>query len=167
MKKLVISAVVIGLLAGAMVAPAEAGKKKKKPPVPAAPVRIERVVEIPYTGGNAGVATPAATGGACFNGQPVFTCQSVASAAEETYIKIEVKDASGQNAGGFISQNDNDGDGLQDGYGQFCGAHAEAVPLETPGGLVAISLYPGVCSDASGPSVVTSGTIVVTFSNMP
>lgn len=97
-----------------------------------------------------------------------FACINIIPpGAEYTYVKIEVKDATGLSAGGFISQQDTDGDGLNDGYGEFCGAHEAAVALEIPGALLGVSLYPGFCSDASGPSIVTTGTIVATFSNMP
>ena len=165
MKRSLVLMMVIGLIFGA-VATAEAGKKKKKPP--AAPVRIEQVVEYEYSGGNAGAATPAFTGGACLNDPTMpFACISIVPpGAEFTYVKIEVADASGQKAGGFMSQQDADGDGLSDGYGEFCGAHAAPVALELPGAPLGVSLYPGVCADGS-PSVVTSGVIKLTFSNMP
>lgn len=165
MKKAIVSAVVVGLLAGAMVLPAEAGKKKKKK----APVRIEQVVEVAYTGGELGVATPAASAGACLNAE-VFTCKSIIPPAGNfPYIKIEIQDATGSTVGGFIAQQDADGDGLQDGYGEFCGAHPESVPLEITGAVIGVSLYPGACDNAGtpAPSTPTTGTIVATFSNMP
>lgn len=163
MKKAIVSAVVVGLIAGAMVVPAEAGKKKK-------PVRIEKVVEVPYTGGELGVATPVISGGVCLNGAEVFTCKSIIPPAGNfPYIKIEVQDATGLTVGGFIAQQDADGDGLQDGYGEFCGAHPETVPLEITGAVIGVSLYAGACDNAGAPapSTPTSGTIVATFSNMP
>ena len=163
MKKTLMVALALSLVAGALAMPAQAKKKKKKP------VRVEQIVEIPYQGGNAGVATPAYTGGACLVDptQP-FSCKSaIPESIDFKYVKVEVADASGQKAGGFISQGDTDGDGISDGYGQFCGGHAEPVEMTAPGSPVDISLYAGVCSDASGPSVVTTGTITVTFSNLP
>lgn len=166
MKKAIVSALVVGLVAGAMVLPAEAGKKKKKKP----PARVEQVVEVPYTGGELGVSTPGPSAGGCLNGTEVFSCKEIIPPAGDfPYIKIEIKDATGLTVGGFIAQADNDGDGLQDGYGSFCGAHAESVPLEVPGAVVGISLYPGACDNAGtpAPSTPTTGTIVATFSNMP
>lgn len=163
MKKILVTAVVIGLVAGSLAAPAMAKKKKPKKPV-----RVEEVIEIEYQGGNGGVATPAFTGGVCLNDPSMpFSCKSAIPTIAAEYIKVEVTDASGQKAGGFISQGDTDGDTVADGYGQFCGGHAEPVQLTVPAAAVDISLYAGVCSDASGPSVVTSGTITVTFSNLP
>lgn len=164
MKKAIVSAVVIGLVAGAMVLPAEAKKKPKKP------VRVEAVVEVPYTGGELGINTPAASAGGCLNGAPAFSCKEIIPPSSGfSYIKIEIKDASGLTVGGFLAQQDADGDGLQDGYGEFCGAHSEFIPLEVPGTVVGISLYPGACDNAGtpAPSTPTTGTIVATFSNMP
>ena len=164
MKKTIVTALVVGLVAGAMVLPAEAGKKKKKP------VRIEKVVELEYTGGELGVNTPVASGGVCLNGTDAFNCKSIIPpGAEFKYIKIEIQDATGMTVGGFIAQQDSDGDGLQDGYGTFCGAHAESVPLELPGSVVGVSLYPGACDGAGTPtpSTPTTGTIVATFSTLP
>lgn len=164
MKKAIVSAVVVGLIAGAMVLPAEAGKKKKKV------VRVEQVVEVAYTGGEIGISSPVASAGGCLNGTDVFNCKEIIPPAGDfPYIKIEIQDATGSTVGGFISQQDADGDGLADGYGTFCGAHAESVPLEVPGTVVGISLYPGLCDNGGtpAPSTPTTGTIVATFSNMP
>lgn len=163
MKKAIVSAVVVGLVASAMVVPAEAAKKKK-------PVRIEQVVELQYTGGEIGVNTPVASAGSCLVGGAVFTCKElIPPSAGFSYIKIEVKDATGLTVGGFLAQQDADGDGLQDGYGEFCGAHKEFVPMDVPGSVVGISLYPGACDNGGtpAPSTPTTGTIVATFSNMP
>ena len=165
MRRAIAVALALGLLVGAFVGTAEAAKKKKIKK----PVRVEEVLEIEYQGGNLGVATPAASGGTCFVDPSMpFSCKEVVPTTPGMkYIKIEVADATGQSAGGFISQQDSDGDGLSDGYGEFCGAHAEAIPLELESAPVNVSLYPGVCSDGSSPSFVTTGTIKVTFSNMP
>lgn len=165
MKKAIVSAVVVGLIAGAMVVPAEAGKKKKKKPV-----RVEAVVEVPYTGGELGANTPVASGGGCLNGAPAFNCKQIIPPGPGfSYIKVEIQDATGLTVGGFLAQQDADGDGLQDGYGEFCGAHSEFVPMDVPGTVVGISLYPGACDNAGtpAPSTPTQGTIVATFSNMP
>src|SRR5687767_14545453 len=75
MKKTLSVAIVIGLLFGAMMVPAEAKKKKKK--AAATVTRIEEVVEVAYQGPNVGVATPAATGGTCLVDQSLpFHCLS-------------------------------------------------------------------------------------------
>jgi hypothetical protein len=162
MKRTIVVALTVGLVAGVFaIAPAEAKKKKKV-------VRVERVVEIPYTLGGIGVASPVRTGGVCLTDPTMpASCKEAPLQAGETYVKVEVTDASGTTVPGFISQGDTNGDGISDGYGQFCGAHAEAVALTDSAAPVGISMYPGVCSDATGGGIPTQGTIVVTFSNMP
>lgn len=151
-----------GLVAGMMAMPADAKKKKKKVK------RVERVVEIEYTGTGVGVATPAVSGGICPAPSPDqtgTTCIEVPLQAGETYVKVEIQDATGLQPPGFISQGDLDGDGVGDLYGDFCGAHEEAVPLENLN-PVRVSFYTGTCGSGV-PGTTTSGTIVVTLSNMP
>ena len=163
MRKAISVALALGLLVGALVGTADAAKKKKK----AAPVRVEEVVELEYTGGDAGVTTPGPSASGCLNGADVFACkQLVPTLPGMIYIKIEVKDASGQKVGGFISQQDADGDTFGDGFGNFCGAHPEPIPLELESAPVDLSMTAGTCADGS-PSIVTSGTVIATFSNMP
>ena len=156
-------ALALGLLVGASVGTAEAAKKKKKKKV-----RIEQVIELEYTGGDLGVTTPGPSASGCLNGgAPAFACKElIPTLPGMTHIKIEVQDASGQNAGGFISQQDADGDGFGDVFGNFCGAHEEAIPLQVESGPVGLSMTAGTCTDGS-PSIVTTGTVIATFSNMP
>ncbi len=160
MKKAIVVALTAGLVAGALVGPADAGKKKK-------PVKVERVVEAEYQTTGIGVATPARTLGICpFSDASTQTCVEVLPELGEKYVKIEVKDATGQKQYGFISQGDVDGDGISDGYGTFCGAHAEPVELASPSAAVRVSFYPGATADCA-PSIATTGTVVYTFSNLP
>ena len=164
MKKALIFALVIGLIAGAMAAPATAKKKKKKKPV-----RIERIVDLAYQVPGIGVSGPegTASGGICPLADPTTQeCIAVPLEMGEKYIKIEMTDASGQAVAGFISQGDTDGDGVGNLYGDFCGAHTEPVALESESVPVGISFYSGVCGDGT-PSVATTGTIQVTLSNLP
>ena len=164
MKRLLVVTMILGLVFGSLAA-ADAKKKKK----PGGPVRMEEVIEVPYEGSHLGASTPVRTGGVCLVDQSLpFHCLSATPTIKDArYVRIEVSDATGQKVGGFISQGDVDGDGLNDGFGGFCGAHAEPVEMNTPSEPIAISLYMGICSDASGPSIATTGTITVTFSNLP
>ena len=157
MKKTLIAALVLGLVAGAMAAPATAKKKKPK--------KVERVVEIDYQGPGVGITSPAASVGYCYQFPVSDACLTVIPEPGEKYIKIEVTDASGTAVAGFISQGDLDGDGIGDLYGDFCGAHEAPIQLEVKGGPFDISLYDGVCG--TGPSVMTTGTIKITLSNLP
>lgn len=162
MKRSISVLLVLGLIFAAFAAvPAQAAKKKKAK-------RIERVVEIPYTLGGIGVLAAGAGGGICPMTEPGSAeCIEVPILSEkETFIKVEVNDVLPVGPTGFISQGDTDGDGISDGYGTFCRAHEEAIPLEGGTTPVRISFYPGVCEDGT-PSFPTTGTIKVTLSNMP
>ncbi|HWL66154.1 MAG TPA: hypothetical protein VNP73_09295 [Actinomycetota bacterium] len=161
MKRLIVLTLVAAIAAAFVAVPADAKKKMKKAPKP-------RVVEVPYQGGGIGIASPVYTIGACPMTSPgSLECIEIPPMPGEKYVKVEVKDAVPLTPAGFISQGDVDGDGIADGYGEFCGAHAEPVFLE--GGMtpVRVSFYPGVCSNAGGASFPTTGTIVATFSTTP
>lgn len=160
-KRILILMMVVGLVFGS-IATADAKKKKK---VPTAPVRIERVVEIPYDHPSVG-AVVLGRGGGYPVGFP--EAMEIPVSSEETYFKIEVTDQSGQKVAGYIGQGDVDGNGLNDDlYGDFCGAHPEALPLAAPGmPIVGVYAYSGTCADGT-PSVMTTGVIKITLSNMP
>lgn len=165
MKKTLSVLVMIGLLAATMAVPAEAGKKKKKKVAPV-PVKVERVVEVAYDHPGIGAAPV----GGYPAGFPAAATE-IATGPEDKYFKVEVLDASGQKVWGFISQGDLDGNGVNDdGYGDFCGSHDAPQPVAAPGTpILGIYAYSGTCGPDYGgtPSVMTQGTIKVTFSNMP
>ncbi len=161
MKKAIVVALTAGLVAGAFVGPADAGKKKKKP------VRVERVVEVDYAAPGLGVTTPAASGGICPFADPTSQeCIEIPLQLGEAYIKVEIDDAAGQTVAGYISQGDTDGDGISDLYGDFCGAHPEPIELLSTSAPVRVSFYNGAKTDCA-PSLATTGTITATFSNLP
>jgi hypothetical protein len=161
MKKAIVVAISMGLLAGALVGPADA--KKKKPRVK----KVERVVEVEYTGPGVGVVTPNASGGACpFKDVTTQECIEIPLELGEAYVKIEMADASGQKVAGYISQGDTSGDGIADGFAEFCGGHAEPVQLISTSVPVRVSFYNGATAECA-PSVATTGTITATFSNLP
>ncbi|MDQ3878434.1 MAG: hypothetical protein M3290_08830 [Actinomycetota bacterium] len=160
MKKTIVSILALGLVAGALVMPAQAKKPKL----------VTRTVTVTYKGPGLGVATPKASGGICpldTNADPSSQpqCIEIPTGANDKYIQVSIADAAGQKVGGYISQGDTDGDGISDLYGDFCGAHESAIPLAAPGVPVRISFYDGTCADGTTPSVITAGTITVKFSN--
>ncbi|MDQ3914715.1 MAG: hypothetical protein M3323_05190 [Actinomycetota bacterium] len=161
MKKAIVVALTAGLVAGAFAGPADAGKKKKKI------VRIERVVEVDYSAPGIGVATPQASGGICPFADPTTQeCIEIPLQLGEKYIKVEIADAAGQKVAGYISQGDTDGDGIGNLYGDFCGAHPEPIELQSSSAPVRVSFYNGAKADCA-PSIATTGSITVTFSNLP
>lgn len=158
-KRILVLVLVMALALGA-VTTAEAAKKKKKKPK-----RIERVVEIPYEHPGIGLAGPVSGG---FPVNFPEGSSEVPLGAKELFLKIEVVDQSGQAVAGFISQGDIDGNGVNDdGYGEFCETHEDAVPIEKPGApIIGIYAFNGTCGDGT-PSVMTSGVVKVTLSNLP
>jgi hypothetical protein len=168
MKKVLVVALTAGLLAGALVGPADAGKKKKKPVPPPAPVKVERVVEADYTTTGLGATTPTgAGGGICPMADPTaLECLAVPLQVGEAYVKVEVKDAAGQKVAGYLSQGDTDGDGIGNLYGEFCGAHTEPVEMLSQSVPLGINMYNGATATCQ-PSITTTGTVIVTLSNLP
>ena len=152
MKKLV-CLIVSGTLLLAM--PVAGAAKKKKPKKPRKPVKIERVVELSYDHPSPGVAGP----GAVVFGAPM-TGSNIPVEKGEWYIKVEIKDDSGQMVAGKIAQ------GTAATFGPFCGAHKEPVKIVESTPIYGIYAFSGTCEDGT-PSVMTTGTVKVTFSNLP
>ena len=145
MKKYLAVTLALGLLAGTMTAPAEAGKKK--PTV--------RAFEVRYENPAFGVG---GVGGGCSG------CPAVAVGPNETYALIEIVDDASPT--GYVSFNyDADGDGIQDvGSGPVvCGSTPEPVAMEPGAGYTAWPWPAGIeCAGSS-----TAGTIKVLFSSSP
>lgn len=152
MRKVILMTLVFALIAGALSAPAAAGKKKKKNKKPK---RIEREVsgryEVPW--------------GVVIQGNGVCAgCPSFPNKAEETWVKVEVTDDQSPTA--QVSFNwDSDGDGVADTGINVCGSTDGFV--EIPGGISPIA-FPSLVGGPSCPgSAAISGSVKVTYSNMP
>ena len=145
MKRSLALALTLGLLAGTMGAPAEAGKK------PAV-----RVFEVRYENPAFGVG---GGGGGCTG------CPAVATGPGETYAMIQIVDDVSPN--GYVSfAYDADGDGIQDlGAGPVvCGSTPEPVEIEASTSYTAWPWAAGVeCPGASS----TAGTIKIWFGSNP
>jgi hypothetical protein len=146
MKKLIVTSVVAALVAGAMVVPAEAGKKKPKPRV------AEASYENPAIGIPGVVGSPAAGGAYEF---PTLTTENT--------VSVEITDDAGGAVTFTMSQ---DSDPNNTGYeimGTWCGATEEPVVI-SPGLPLRVSIYtmPGPDQPScTGPA--TSGAIKATF----
>lgn len=162
MKRAIAAALAVGLLGGAMVAPAEAGRKKKrKPPVP---VKVERVIELAYDAPGIGLAIMGDSGGYPIGFPEV---SEIATSAEERYVSVEIVDSSGQAVSAELASPDADGDGFVDTIASLCGSTTEPIELPEPGTTISgIYAHNGTCADGT-PSVMTTGTVKVTISNMP
>lgn len=165
MKKTLMVILSLSLIAGAMAVPAEAGKKKKKPK------RVERTVTITYQcpcGPSWGQDTPVGTGVGFWLAGGAFGGAMTAIGPDDKFVEVEVVD---DNSGQAVKTNlgqDVDGDGLSESQiGSVCGTTEEPLEVTSPGTPVNLFVYEGVCDDGTTPSVATTGTITLTFSNMP
>lgn len=131
-----------------------------------APAKKERVVEITYIGGGAGIAINGSGGGFCPINvlDPEDVCVAVQPKSSERYVKVEFLDAAGQKVTGDLVQGGADADSYEY-FGEFCGAHKKPVALVSSYQPLQINYYNGSCSSGE-PSIVTTGTIRVTFSNI-
>jgi hypothetical protein len=154
MKKALIFALVIGLIAGSMAAPAAAKKKKKKKK----PVKIERVVNGSYQ------APTLVAAGACAQTDAIG-CVSFTAGSTEKYMKVKITDSTGLPVSASIQQ-DTNGDGQEDvTVATFCGETAEAIAIDPSDPLdVWVDNTP---NPDCAPAAATQGTVDVTFSNLP
>lgn len=155
MKKTIAVALSIGLLAGALVAPAEAAKKKKR-----TPKKVTRTAEGTYA--NPAIGIPGVVGTSSAGGAFEFPL-----GAKEGFISIEITDDGGQPVTATLSQDSDPSTASWEIFATICGATEE--PLEVlPGVAVRVSVYttPGPEQPTCmGPA--SSGTIKGTFSNLP
>ena len=146
MRKLVVTSVIAALVAGALVVPAEAKKKKPKARV------VSGTYENPAVGVPGVIGFPGAGGNVEF---PVLTT--------ENHISVVVEDDAGGAPFITFSQNTDPSD---DGYEIFataCGETEEPIQI-TPGLNIRVAVYttPGLGQPTCyGPA--TSGTITATF----
>jgi len=149
MKKTIIAVVALGLLAGSLVAPAAAGKKKK---------RVERVAETKYEAPAIGSGA-----GVCF--RPTNSCGDIATGATEKFVRVEITDATGLPVSFSLAQDtDPDTFGSEKDLGDFCGTTGDATIAIEPG--YPIVVFPWAVGPACG-SIATQGTVKATLSNLP
>jgi uncharacterized membrane protein len=169
MKKAIILALIMGLVAGSLAAPAGAAKKKKKKKK--APAKIERVVEFEYdcpcgvrfgtpagsqgVGWQLGGTTGSNTGGG-----------EIPTTATDLFVTAKAEDASGQPVRVGLAH-DTDGDGLNNTWGAFCGETTEPIEVSQAEAVMRVFVTSGTCDDMSTPAFATGGSITFTFTNMP
>jgi hypothetical protein len=146
MKKIVVTGIVAALVAGALIAPAEAGKKKPKP----------RSVEGTYA--NPAVGVPGLVGTSNAGGAVEFVALS-----NESTISVSIEDDGGGTPTFTMSQNSDPADDTYEIMGTWCGETPEPVAIE-PGLAVRVSVYttPGP-DQPSCVSPASSGVITATF----
>ncbi|MGH2757406.1 MAG: hypothetical protein ACRDI3_06425 [Actinomycetota bacterium] len=155
MRRSIIFVLVLGLIFGGL-ASAE-GKKKRKPK------RIERTVEYEYMAPSPGISGLV---GACMTvlGVEGTACQDIPLGAGEMFASVTVTDATGQQTNFDLAQ---DSDAANPGLEIFasgCGETSDPVAL-TPGLALRVSVT--AIGGPDCPGVGTTGTVKVTFSNLP
>lgn len=152
MRKTISVALALGLLAGAFIGTAEAGKKKSK--------RQERKVQGTY-------AAPATVVGNCTQTDGIG-CMSMTNGPKEIYLTGKVTDQHGQPVTIAVDGQLDEDINTDITYGVFCGETDEPIKVD-PG--VQIVFWVGRAVDAAGtrcvPGLGTQGTLDVVFSNLP
>lgn len=154
MKKAIVTALILGLVAASLSAPATAKKRKK-------PKRTERTVEGTYL-------TPSliAVGG-CGETNAIG-CVVLTTGSTERFVTAKVTDAHGQPV--FVSVQADTNNDMQDdvSFGSFCGE--TTAPIAVPSGQE-LHFWVGVTPDPAiagcSPGEGTTGTVTATFSNLP
>lgn len=156
MKKIIIIALVLGLVAGALAAPAAAGKKKKKKKN----AKVERTVEGSYMLPSLVIA------GGCAQQDAIGCVRFAVGAGEKFVTAVKITDDNGLPIYASIQQ-DTDGDAQADNtVGAFCG-ELEGDALEfVPGANVDVWILTPP-RDPTCPGQGTSGQVEITFSNKP
>lgn len=156
MRKAVAVAVLIGLLAGAMVGTADAGKKKKKK---------ARVIEHAYSMPSPGVG--GAPYSACLASQMEDAgCVNIPLGLGEKFVNVEVTDAAGLDVYWILAQDTDTSEG-DVGYDIFhygCGNSEEPIPI-TEALELRISVY--ASGGSACPGAATTGTIKARLTNAP
>lgn len=154
MKRILVLVMILGLIVGSTVT-AEAGKKKKNKK----PQKVEREATGTYQ------STGIVAVGSCAQTDAI-NCVRIPASAEEQYVTAVVNDDTGQAVPVSVKA-DLDGDNRTETlYGVFCGETEEPIEID-PG--VEVTFWVGITRDnaSQGCPPPTSGSIDVTFSNLP
>jgi hypothetical protein len=152
MRKATVVLLMIAVVVGSLVAPADARKKKKT-----------RKAVATY-------ASPA-IGNADLTGTCLGECPTFGVATTERYLTLKIEDDSGLPVSATIGQDSNPDDNFTDRIGEVCGETEQPIPV-MPGAQVIVWVWAtprlGVIA-GGGPCLgaATSGTITATFSNLP
>lgn len=153
MKKLVVAAVAIGLLGGALAIPADAKKKPRKPK------KVEREIEGSYA--NPAIGVPGVVGSAAAGGAVEFPIGT-----KESFLTLEIEDTSGSPVVATLSQDTDPATPTWEIFATICGG-VEDLAIE-PGIPLRVSVYTSPGPDqptCTGPAL--GGTISGVVSNLP
>lgn len=147
MKRIIVLALTAGLIVGGL-STADAKKKKK-------PKRVERTME--YTYDQPSIGSPGVTG--------VTLNPAIATGPDDLYVMVEQTDAVSPSPSVRFSW-DTDGDGTNDTGITICGGKTDE-PVALPGS-VELGVFTYILPGPDCPTgFSTTGSITLTFSNMP
>ena len=153
MRRTIVAALVISLIAGVLLAPAEARRRRR------IVQRVKAEYQTPALGHSDAVI-------GCLLIADGLGCVDLIPRAGMKYLKLRIKDDSGTSTYAAVSQ-DLDGDGVGDvDYPSVCGKTTKAIKIR-PGYEVTVFIKGGPGADPPCPGVGTSGTVQATFSNLP
>jgi hypothetical protein len=150
MRRTVLVALVISLIAGPLLAPAEALKRRR------IVQRAKAAYQTPAIGHGDALIGCFADGLGCVHFTP---------RARMRYLRLHIQDQSGTPTYAAVSQ-DTDGDGISDvNHPNVCGRTAKPIKIR-PGFAVTVFINGGPGAFPPCPGVGTSGTVHATFSNL-
>lgn len=159
MKRYIVVVLMMGLVAGSMMAaPAEAAKKKKKVK------RVSRTVEVPYSAPGFGTAS---AGAGC--SPALGSCGNIAVGMDDKFGKFTLTDSTGTPTPFSVAQDTEPGDTtntIETNHGTFCGTTGDKPIALVPGAEITIFIWAWgdvVCPTGAG----TMGTVTAEFSNLP
>ncbi len=156
MRRVGLICLLMALLAGTLLAPADAAKNKPK--------KVTRPAEATY--GFPATGSPSTTG-LCFNLGGPRSCPEFPIYATEKWVTMEVIDAAGSAPVALsIWQNPDGDDSGEEIGGPFCGFSGKQPVKITPGVDVSVVVY--ASGDVLCPGAfATEGTVKAVFSNAP
>jgi hypothetical protein len=129
MKKTVISILMIGLVAGAFLAPAADARKRRR--------LYKRTASYKYQVPAFG--SPEVGGGCPGEPRQLDGCATFPTRGKDKFVKVTIKDMAGFKVSGSITHPDQDGDGFVEPVADFCGK-SKKVAI-TPGADVVVFPY--------------------------
>ena len=152
MRRAWIAGLLLALLAGTLVTPADAAKRKPK--------KVTRQAQATY--GSPAPISPSTAGGCWEVGESL--CPIFPISATERWVTMEVVDDASSAPVAFSIVQEDEQTGIRG--GPFCGSTGEDPVEVTPGVEVGVMIY--TSGDVVCPSAVaTTGTVKAVFSNLP
>ena len=158
MKKTMVTILSMGLIAGALLAPAAEAGKRRRP--------YKRTATKSYSVPAFGQAD---IGGTCPGVEQLDGCVSFSTRGKDRFVKVVIKDATGLPVSGTLSHPDQNNDGFVESLGSFCGI-SKKVRIQ-PGAELIVFPYmigsTGATAAFGGPEecqgVATTGKVKATF----